>query len=107
MFYAVPETFQWVENGIKREFFNHENPSARKDLDDFIKGLTLVATGSKFMRSHKLDVRGIETGEICYECGAQIRIPWQGCSCYKKYLESHSDPKEPCLKQLGYPKIIK
>lgn len=107
MFYEVFETFQWIENGIKKEFFNSENPNAKKDFDDFINGVTLVATGSKFVRKHKLDVRGHETGEICYECGAPVRIPWQGCSCFKKYQKSHGNMKQSCRAQLNYPEIIK
>ncbi len=107
MFRFLPENFQWVEDGVKIEFFNHENPSSRKDFDDFVAGKTIVNTGSRDVRAHKLDVRGLERKEICYECGEQIRIPWNGCPCYRKYLESHGGNKESCRKQLNYPTIIK
>lgn len=106
MFSWVPETYQWIENGVKKDFFNYENPCSRKDFEDFIKGLTLVATGSKFMRSHKLDVRGTEIGEICYECGERIRIPWKGCSRCQQYLNSSGQQKVKCHNQLGTPTIV-
>lgn len=107
MFAYIPETYQWVENGLKREFINHENPNSRKDSDDFVRGISIVNTGSRDVRRHKLNVRGIEMGQICYECNEPIRIPWKGCPCYRKYLESHGGMKESCRRQLNFPTIIK
>ena len=103
----IPENYQWIEDGVKREFFNHENPNSRKDFDDFVKGISIVNTGSRDMRKHKFNVRGIERGEICYECGEPIRIPWKCCPCYRKFLESKGQMKISCRRQLGYPTIIK
>lgn len=107
MFPHLPETYQWVEDGIKKERINHNNPSTREDFDNYTNGIGIIATGSRDVRSHKLNVRGINMGKICYECGEPIRIPWKGCPCFKKYLESTGGRKESCRKQLNYPTIIK
>ncbi len=108
MFPYILETYQWIEDGVKREFFNHENPNSRKDFDDFVKGISIVNTGSRGVRRHKLDIRGTESGEICYECGKPIRIPWNGCSCSKKYMiRTHGKMQDSCRKQLNFPTIIK
>lgn len=108
MFPYIPETFQWVEDGRKREFFNHENPTSRKDFDDFVAGKTIVNTGSRRVRAHKLDIRGTERKEICYECGKPIRIPWNGCPCFEKYMiRTHGKMQDSCRQQLNFPTIIK
>lgn len=101
----LPENFQWIENGVIKEFFNSYNSSAYKDVLDFQNGVSIVNTGGRDMRKHKLYVRkALGTREICYECGEPIRIPWKRdkCPCY-----SYDDEKQSCRKQLGYPTIIK
>lgn len=108
MFGYIPENYQWVEDGIKMDFFNNENPNSRKDFDDFVKGISIVNTGSRLMRSHKLHFRGIERGEICCECGKPIRIPWNGCPCFKKFMiRYYGGMKVSCREQLNFPTIIK
>ena len=108
MFRFLPENFQSVCDGVKSEFFNSDNPNSRKDFDDFVYGRTIVNTGSRRVRAHKFNVRGLETDEICYECGEPIRIPWNGCSCYDKYLiRTYGKIQDSCRKQLNYPTIIK
>lgn len=108
MFPYILETYQWVEDGVKREFFNHENPNSRKDFDDFVKGISIVNTGSRGVRRHKLNVRGIEMGQICEECNEPIRIPWKGCSCFRKYMiRTHGKIQPSCRRQLDFPTIIK
>ena len=107
MFRHTQETFKWITDGVKKECLNYDNPISKKDADDFIKGLSIVNTGSRDVRACKFNARGYEINEICYECNKPIRIPWSGCSCYRKYLESHGGNKESCRKQLNYPTIIK
>ena len=108
MFSYIPENYQWVENGVKKEFFNHENPNSRKDFDDFVKGISIVNTGSRGVRRHKLNVRHIEMGQVCEECNEQIRISWKRCSCVRKYMIRKYGKIQPsCRKQLDFPKIIK
>ena len=107
LFDYIPETYQYIEDGIKRESFNYKNPNTQKDVDDFEKGTTIVNTGSRNVRSHKLNIRELHRKEVCYECNKPIRIPWKCCPCYRKYLESHGGMKESCRKQLNYPTIIR
>lgn len=107
MFDYIPETYQYEFEGVKKEHFNYKNPDTKKDVDDFEKGITIVNTGSRDVRSHKLNIRELYRDEVCYECGQPIRIKWKGCPCYRKYLESHGGIKESCRTQLKRPTIIK
>lgn len=42
MFPYILETYQIVEDGVKREFLNPENPNPQKDFDDFVKGISFL-----------------------------------------------------------------
>lgn len=108
MFRHLPETHQYIEDGVKNEYYNYDNPDAKKEFVDFITGRTLVATGSRHVRNHKLEVRGCEMGETCWECGKVIRKPWGYCPCMEVYfVDKDGLPiKDSCQKQLKYPEII-
>lgn len=79
MFCEVYETVELGENG---EWVNHHNPNALKNHCDFVNGITLVATGSKNIRKHKLHARSLARNEICDDCGKPLSIPWRICRCY-------------------------
>lgn len=102
MFINTFEMYKWKEGGVYKEWINYDNPATRSEFDEFIKGITIVATGSRDVRKHKKGVRKEQMGEICYECNRIIRIPWKCCPCIQKFLNFQ---KESCRKQLGYPNV--
>jgi len=102
MFIDTFKTIEWTENGVHREWLNINNPTALEEHDAFIRGITIVATGSRDMRKQKKEAKKSLRDELCPECNRIIRIPWKCCPCIQRFLNSE---KESCRKQLGYPNV--